>query len=205
MKDTAYNQRYQSKNEYWEFKPSSMVYKTLELMPPLEPKMKLLDIGCGEGANAIFFAKNGFDVTGFDLAKVGIDKSKRNAEKYGVAINFFQADINEVKIEDQFDIIFSSGTLQYLLPEKRQSFIAHLQERTNINGVHNFHTFVRKPFVKIAPDAEPQEVLWDSGEILLLYKNWKTEAFVEEIKSCNSSGVPHEHVHNRLWSRKVMP
>lgn len=204
MNTTAYNQRYLSKKNYWDFKPSSMVYKTLELSPPVRPEMKLLDIGCGEGANAIFFAKVGFNVTCFDLSTVGVTKTKENAEKNGVDIKVFQADINEVKLQETYDIIFSSGTLQYLLPEKRQLFISHIQEITNTNGLHNLHTFVRKPFVNIAPDAEAHEVLWNSGELLLLYKNWRTESFVEEIKPCNSSGVAHEHVHNRIWTRKTV-
>ncbi len=204
MKDTAYNSRYLSAQNYWDFKPSSMVYKTLELVPPLQRPMKLLDIGCGEGANAIFFAKNGFDVTCFDLSSVGIQKAKENAERHGSLIHIFQADINEVKMAGTFDVIFSSGTLQYLIPEKRHSFIQHLQEITNKNGLHNLHTFVGKPFVKRAPDAEAHESLWTSGELLMLYKNWKTESFIEEIKPCNSSGVVHEHTHNRIWTRKVI-
>ena len=203
MKDTIYNQRYLSKENYWNSKPSSMVYKTLELISPIKPKMKLLDIGCGEGANAIFFAQNGFDVTGFDLSIVGINKTKENAERNRVSIDVFQADINEVKLEGSYDVIFSSGTLQYLQPEKRQLFIENLQKITNTNGVHNLHTFVGKPFVKIAPDAESQESLWASGELLLLYKDWKTENFIEEIKPCSSSGVVHEHVHNRIWARRM--
>ncbi len=180
-----------------------MVYRTLELIPPIRQKMKLLDIGCGEGTNTVFFAKNGFDVTAFDLSTVGINKTKENAEKYEVDVNVFQADLNEVKLDESFDVIFSSGTLQYLLPEKRDSFINQLQEITNKNGVHNLHTFIAKPFVKIAPDAEPQESLWASGELLVFYKTWKTEHFIEEIKQCNSSGIPHEHVHNRIWTRRM--
>lgn len=36
----------------------------------------------------------------------------------------------------------------------------------------------------------------------MYYKDWITENFVEEIKSCNSSGVTHQHAHNRIWTRK---
>lgn len=204
MEKTVYDQRYASKQNYWDFKPSSMVYKTLEFLPPLHPGMKVLDIGCGEGANAIFFAKNGFDVTAFDLSAVGVTKTIENSKKYGVSVNAFQGDINTVKLDGLFDIIFSSGTLQYLRPEKRTSFIAHMQEITVVGGINNLHTFATKPFIKIAPDAEAHECLWNSGELLLLYKDWKTEHFTEEIRSCNSSGVAHEHVHNRIWARKAI-
>jgi tellurite methyltransferase len=202
MKNTVYDSRYFSKQHYWDFKPSTMAYRVLELAPPLNRELRLLDIGCGEGGNAIFFAKNGYKVSGFDLSSVGVQKTKEIAEKHQVEIDLFLADINDFEIRENFDIIFSSGTLQYLLPDKRKSLITSLQRHTNDNGLHVLHTFVKKPFVEMAPDAEPQENLWDSGELLYYYRDWKTESFVEEIKPCNSSGVPHQHVHNRIWSRK---
>jgi tellurite methyltransferase len=202
MKTTAYDSRYQSKTNYWDFKPSSMAYKVLELAPPLNRELRLLDIGCGEGGNAIFFAKNGYDVTCFDLSSVGIEKTKENALKHNVAIHAYQQDINTFESTEKFDIIFSSGTLQYLSPNRREFFIDNLKNNTNVNGLHVLHTFVKKPFIALAPDAEPQESLWDSGQLLYFYRDWKTENFIEEIKPCNSSGVPHEHVHNRLWTRK---
>ncbi len=78
------------------------------------------------------------------------------------------------------------------------------KEKTNLRGLNVLHAFVKKPFVDTAPDAEENEYLWTSGELLSFYGDWLTENFVEEIKSCNSSGVPHQHAHNRIWARKVL-
>ena len=41
-------------------------------MKPPEQPLKLLDIGCGEGRNAVFFARNGYNVTAFDISEKGI-------------------------------------------------------------------------------------------------------------------------------------
>ena len=41
----------------------------------------MLDIGCGEGRNAIFFARNGYDVTAFDLEKDGVETPIRVADE----------------------------------------------------------------------------------------------------------------------------
>ncbi|WP_286119110.1 class I SAM-dependent methyltransferase [Thermoactinomyces sp. DSM 45891] len=54
---------------------------------------KLLDIGCGEGRNAVFFARNGYDVTAFDISDAGIEKTKRLADHVGVEVNVFKADL----------------------------------------------------------------------------------------------------------------
>lgn len=203
LKSTVYDQRYQSKPNYWQFRPSSMSYKILELLPPTENPLKVLDIGCGEGGNAVFLARNGYQVTAFDLSKTGVQKTKENAEKNEVNIDVFQADINEYFPIDNYDIIFSSGTIQYLLPEKRRPFIEECKAKTNKRGINVLHTFVKKPFVAVAPDAEENEHLWTSGEILTFYSDWLIEHFIEEIKSCNSSGVPHQHAHNRIWARNI--
>lgn len=203
IQKTVYDQRYKSQENYWQFRPSSMSYKILELQPPAQKPMRALEIGCGEGGNAVFLARNGYSVTAFDLAEVGVQKTRENAEKNNVSVEVFRADINEYLPTENFDLIFSSGTVQYLLPEKRQMFIENCKDRTNINGLNVFHTFVKKPFVQKAPDAEDNEYLWQSGELLSFYSDWKTEHFVEEIKSCNSSGIQHQHAHNRIWSRKV--
>lgn len=202
--NTVYNKRYESREFYWEFKPSSMALKILQLKPPAKEKLKVLEIGCGEGATAIFLARNGYEVTAFDYSEVGLQKTLQNADRLGAKLQVLHADINTFTFEDRFDVIFSSGTLQYLHPEKRLHFIEACQAHTNIGGLHVLHTFVKKPFVEKAPDAEETEALWTSGELLLFYKDWRVENFVEEIKPCHSSGVPHQHAHNRIWATKMV-
>ncbi len=200
---TVYDDRYKSKSQYWDFKPSSMAIKILELLPPVNKSFKVLEIGCGEGGTSVFLARNGYEVTAFDLAETGVHKTLQNAEKCHTSLKAFVADINEFLPDENYDVIFSSGTLQYLLPDKRKKFIEACQKNTNPQGLNIFHTFVSKPFIERAPDAESNEYLWSSGELLLFYKNWRVENFIEEIKICHSSGVEHQHAHNRIWARKI--
>lgn len=202
MKTTIYDSRYDSKDHYWPFRPSSMLYRALEFLPAADKGLKALDIGCGEGASAVFLARNGFEVTAFDLSPHAIQKTTKFAARLGLSIKAFVADVNDFEPDESYDLIFSSGTIQYLAPERRKDFAEKLKASTNVNGLNVLHTFVAKPFIGIAPDAESSEHLWASGELLNLYHDWRTEAFVEEIKSCDSSGVAHEHAHNRIWSRR---
>lgn len=51
-----YDDIYKQEDFYWGFKPSATCYKVLQLMPPTK-HLKLLDIGCGEGRNSVFFCK----------------------------------------------------------------------------------------------------------------------------------------------------
>ncbi len=58
-----------------------MCLEVLRILPPDRP-LKVLDAGCGEGKDAVFFAKNGYKVSAFDITQSGIDKAKRLAERH---------------------------------------------------------------------------------------------------------------------------
>lgn len=89
-----------------------MCDKVVEIMcPTLGFHPKLLDLGCGEGKNAVYFAKHGFEVAGLDISKVGLDKTKRYAQEVGVQVKTIHADIDTFELTDIYDVIFST-TLQ---------------------------------------------------------------------------------------------
>jgi tellurite methyltransferase len=178
-----------------------MAYRILEKKPPTS-LLHLLDIGCGEGKDSIFFARNGYHVSAFDAAETGIKKAQDISSKLGLQIDFQVADINEYRPLQEFDVIFSSGVLQYLKPNLRKPFVDSLKKETKVGGVHVLHTFVNKPFLARAPDAEDSEALWSSGELMSYYHDWQIEWSTEEIKDCMSSGVPHKHAHNRILAIK---
>lgn len=49
----------------------------------LLPKGKALVLAMGEGRNAVYLAKNGFEVEGCDISEFAIEKALRLAEKRG--------------------------------------------------------------------------------------------------------------------------
>jgi tellurite methyltransferase len=57
-------------------------------------KGKTLDIGMGEGSNAVYLALQGFDVVGVDASQVAIDRAKDLAKNSGVTIDAVKADMD---------------------------------------------------------------------------------------------------------------
>ena len=127
---------------YWGLAPSHMCYKVMQICPPIR-KLRVLDIGCGEGKDAVFFARNGYIVDAFDIAIMGIEKTKRLADKIGVHINAFQANLLDYRLEHQYDIIFSSGLFHYIPVDIRNQLISDYQEHTAPNGIHSLNVFVK--------------------------------------------------------------
>ncbi len=67
---SSYDERYAGQGYYWGAKPSVICHQVLQLLPP-DRAVSLLDIGCGEGRNAVFFAHSGYGVTAFDASAEG--------------------------------------------------------------------------------------------------------------------------------------
>jgi 2-polyprenyl-3-methyl-5-hydroxy-6-metoxy-1,4-benzoquinol methylase len=61
---------------------------------------KALDIGMGQGRNAIFLARQGWDVTAFDPSEEGVRQAQAQARKFGVHIRAL------IAREEQFDLVF---------------------------------------------------------------------------------------------------
>lgn len=192
-----YEERYKDTEYYWGVKPSFMCLEVLRILPPDRP-LKVLDAGCGEGKDAVFFAKNGYKVSAFDITQSGIDKAKSLAKRHGVCIDFFRADILDYRLEKEFDVIFCSGVLHYLPRELRGEVLGNWKRHTSEGGVNALNVFVEKPFIPDPPDHENTAHNWHSGELFGLYHDWRFERCEEVIFDCNSSGVPHKHCMDTL-------
>jgi tellurite methyltransferase len=197
-----YDDVYAQEGYYWGLKPSLTCFEVLKRKPPDRP-VRLLVIGCGEGRNAVFFARNGYHVTAFDLSEKGLEKSKRLAESLSVPMEVFRADVNEFRLDEEYDVLFSTGVLHYVPAELRSELFENYKRFTRPDGLHAFSVLVKKPFIPKAPDSESTAQRWISGELFTHYHDWLIEWCTEEIFDCMSGGVPHQHAINRIVARRV--
>ena len=105
---TNYEKWYEGDGYYWGTEPARFCDELIALCPPSKDK-KVLDIGCGEGKDAVYMATKGYTVTAFDLTENGIRKTLRLAEERGTTINAYVDDINTFETDEQFDIINHDG------------------------------------------------------------------------------------------------
>jgi tellurite methyltransferase len=198
-----YENRYKTDGFYWGVAPNRMCYEVMRLKPPTSP-LRLLDMCCGEGKDAVFFANNGYIVSAFDVADTGLEKGRRLAELNGCEVSFFKADMRDFMPDDEFDIIYTSGGLLYHAPEKRQVMMDAYKKKTMSSGLHAMNTFVDKPFIARAPDSEDSEYYWRSGELFSYYADWYFhETMTEFIFDCESNGVKHQHCMDMLIAERI--
>ncbi len=200
---TQYEKFYEAEDYYWGKEPADFLERLIALKPPRRG-MKILDIGCGEGKDAVYMAKKGYTVTAFDLTEAGIEKTKKYAAETGVKINAYVDDINTFETDERFDIIYSSGTLQYLFDDKIASFFEKIQKMTNPHGLNYFNVFVRKTFITDAPDWDKEEKLWETGALFTWYADWKIHYLDETIFDCHSCDTPHQHCMDSILAEKMI-
>ncbi len=84
-------------------RPSKFLSENYKILPSAGT---VLDIGIGEGRNAVFLARMGFDVTGIDISTVAIKKSHLLAKEHGVKLKTILGDLKKYKFtKNRFDII----------------------------------------------------------------------------------------------------
>jgi hydrophobe/amphiphile efflux-1 (HAE1) family protein len=84
----------------------------------------VLDVGCGTGENALFFADRGHKVTGLDFLDGPLLIARRKAAERGLDAEFIQHDALRVdELDHQFDNVLDSGLFHGLSDEDRQRYV----------------------------------------------------------------------------------
>jgi len=165
---------YSKKEYYWGKEPNELTSLVLKYISICYSQgAKLVDLGAGEGRDAVFFAKEGLDVLAVDIAPAGLEKAHKLASEVGTTINTLEAEINNLVLSEQFNIIYSIGTLQYIEPQYRERQFEHLKNQTIPGGLNVMCTFVKHPQVDIAPDWGRNEYLYKREELQGYYLDWE--------------------------------
>ncbi|HTK61739.1 MAG TPA: class I SAM-dependent methyltransferase [Pseudonocardia sp.] len=64
-----------------------------------------LDLGAGEGRNAVWLAEHGWKVTAVDFSVVGLEKAQEIARRRGVEIETVVADVLDFRAPGAFDLV----------------------------------------------------------------------------------------------------
>jgi SAM-dependent methyltransferase len=95
--------RYREAQQIWSGNPNVAFVREVEALPP----GAALDLGCGEGADAIWLAGKGWQVTAVDISGVAIERARRHAADAGVAdrIDWQQHDLAASFPAGTFDLV----------------------------------------------------------------------------------------------------
>jgi SAM-dependent methyltransferase len=130
---------------------------------------RAIDIGCGSGADTVFLAEQGFEVVGFDLSSVAIEKAREAAAAAGVTPELIVANIFDLPVQGPFDFLFDGGTIDDFPRSRRPEVVEvldHLSRPGSILALWCFYGHdADLPRVSFggpsrwgAPGIEPEEI-----------------------------------------------
>ncbi|PGS02115.1 MULTISPECIES: class I SAM-dependent methyltransferase [Bacillus] len=105
---------------------------------------KVLELGCGPGRNAIYFAEKGCLVDAVDLSQESIQWATERAKEKNVNINFIYNNIFDLQIEEgTYDIVYDSGCFHHIAPHRRMSYINLVKMALKPGGYFAITCFVQ--------------------------------------------------------------
>ena len=188
----AYDDRYQQVHghglRWFSHDPSPIVGEVIRDFS-ITKQQKLLEIGCGEGRDAIPLLKQGFDLLATDISEAAIRFCRNAAPQF--AAQFQVLDCINGQLEESFDFIYAVSVVHMLVEDAdRDCFYRFLREHLSDAGLALVCTMgngesERKSDISTAFDLQ-ERVHEASGTPLMLagtsYRAVNFATFEEEIQ-----------------------
>ena len=177
--------------------PNKYVKQILRLMRP----GVVLDVGVGEGRNALFLANKGSDVTGVDISKAAINKflelaKDRNLEVVGVV-----EDARKFEPDIKYDMVICTAVLHYFTPVQAKKLVNKIKRCTKKGGINLMTAFTK--YDEGFTQYPGLHFFRDEKELEEIYFNWdilKCERYTK--RDAHDGSRPHMHDIAVLVARK---
>lgn len=190
-KDVDWEAEYRQRKKVWEQKPHAYSVRAAKSVL----KGRVLDIGCGEGYDCLYFASKGYSVTGLDISRTVITRLRAEAKRRGLRVRGQVVDIAKTKLRGQYDMVVSYGVLHFL-GDQFPTWIQDIKARTRPGGVHAFYVFGNKgDFYAI---GQHQFFFPSVRQLRSLYRDWKILRLEDTWRPLLIRGDHGEQLHNRM-------
>jgi SAM-dependent methyltransferase len=170
MDEAFWDQRYRSAPALWSGAPNSQLVENISTAAP----GRALDVGAGEGADALWLAQQGWHVVALDISSVALERGRARADEAGPAvaerITWCHADLTSWRPPPaRFDLV--SIHFMHLPSVQRVALHARLAAGVAPGGVLlivGHHPLDLQTTVKRAPNPDvlftPEDLTAELGE-----------------------------------------
>jgi len=181
---------------------SLLAQQTLRLLRG-RPRGRALDLGAGEGSDAIRLALLGYEVDAVEVSPIAAKKIDGFAQDAGVEVRVWTADIQEFNPDGLYDVIICNGVLHYV-PDKT-AVITRMQRATCEGGINVISLWSTHTAVPACHEIVPVYCDDESGVVTRSYQQWET-GFIyfdrDKAETAHSDLPPHRHSHLKLIATK---
>jgi len=146
---------------------------------------RALDLGCGEGGDAIWLAKQGWTVDGVDISTTALARAAEAAAEAGVTVNWLHRNIVEWQPEEGYDLI--SAQYMHLPPDLRRDVFTAAAAAIRPGGSLLVVGHSPKAMREFDGQKPPEELYFEPEEIT----TYLGDAAQWVVETCETRGEGH--------------
>ena len=194
-----WDDRYLEQHQLWSGNPNgALVAEVAGLTPG-----RVLDVGCGEGADAVWLARGGWDVTALEVSKVALDRAEQHARDAGVSITWVHAELAHADLPTPFDLVSAQYPALLRTPDgaAERALLAAVAPGGVLLLVHHAG-FDAQPAHEGGFD--PADYVWPSMIAALFDEDWVVEVDEQRPRVAPDGGAgAHHHDDYVLRARRL--
>ena len=161
-------------DKYGMTKTHSAVVEAMSSVAPC----KAIDLGCGQGRNALYLSLKGFDVAASDYNPGGMGTVEAIAEAEGLQVRMQVYDMNQAAINESYDFMVATVVFMFLQAQRVPEIIANMQAQTNPGG---YNLIVSAMDTEDHPCHMPFSFTFKENELRQYYQDWDLITYKEEV------------------------
>lgn len=197
---TEWDRRYAEQDRMWSGQPNGALVTEVGGLTP----GRVLDVGCGEGADAIWLAGLGWDVTALDVSGVALDRAAGHARDVGVTVTWIHGGLVEATLpRASFDLVSAQYPVLPRTPHgaAEQALLGAVAPGGVLLLVH--HAGMEAHEVHDS-GFDPADYVWPSMVAALLDDHWRVEIDEQRPRTAPQRGAGAHAVDDQvLRARRV--
>jgi tellurite methyltransferase len=166
-----WNKRFGSKDGAWFFgkEPSDMARWVWHFWEATgKAPGRLIDLGAGEGRDAVYFAHKGFEVTAVEASDSGIEKVSILAAEREVSLRSIKGDIRDADLAG-YDVVYSNNCIQ-LIGSECLNYLERMKAVTPVGGLCAVSAFSNE---RNRLCEQEDFYCFSRGEMASYFEGWK--------------------------------
>jgi 2-polyprenyl-3-methyl-5-hydroxy-6-metoxy-1,4-benzoquinol methylase len=194
-----WDERYAEASRVWSGQPNgALVAEAGGLAPG-----RVLDVGCGEGADAVWLAARGWEVTALDVSRVALDRAAEHAREAGVDVHWLHAGLLDADLPPGgFDLVSAQypALLHTPADDPERALLAAVAPGGTLLVVH--HADVDTEHARAA-GFDPADYVGPADVARFLDDGWAVEVDERRERHIEGGAGAHHHADVVLRARRL--